>query len=60
MSRIVAVLALLASTLLAEPSVGMKAGDFVADFPLPTIDGKYARVSDFAGKKLVLIHFASW
>jgi len=27
---------------------------------LPTIDGKTAQVSDFAGKKLVLIHFASW
>jgi len=38
----------------------MRAGDFVADFPLPTIDGKTARVSDFAGQKLILIHFASW
>lgn len=30
------------------------------DFVLPTIDGGYARLSDYRGKKVLLIHFASW
>ena len=27
---------------------------------LPLLDGKTARVSDFGGKPIVAIHFASW
>ena len=34
--------------------------DLFPDPELPRIDGKTARISDFAGKKLILIHFASW
>ena len=30
------------------------------DFVLPTLDGGYARLSDYRGKKVLLIHFASW
>ena len=35
-------------------------GSFLPDFAFPTIEGKTARLSDFRGKKVVLIHFASW
>ena len=38
----------------------MKQGDFLLDVNLPTAAGKTARVSGFLGKKLILIHFASW
>lgn len=30
------------------------------DFVLPLLEGKKATLSDFYGKKLLLIHFASW
>jgi len=30
------------------------------DFALPTLDGGFARLSDYRGKKVLLIHFASW
>ena len=30
------------------------------DFVLPTLDGGFARLSDYRGKKVLLIHFASW
>ena len=58
--RSLAVLALLISTVFAGPRVGMKRGDLLLDVKLPTADGKFARVSDFLGKKLIVIHFASW
>ena len=40
--------------------VSIGSADLFPDPELPTIDGQSARISDFAGKKLVLIHFASW
>jgi peroxiredoxin len=30
------------------------------DFALPRLDGTIGRLSDFRGKKVALIHFASW
>ena len=30
------------------------------DFVLPALDGGFARLSDYRGKKVLLIHFASW
>jgi len=36
------------------------AADLVPDPELPLVNGKTAKISDFAGRKLVLIHFASW
>ena len=39
---------------------GMRAGQRHPDFQLPTLDGGLARLSDYRGKKVVLIHFASW
>ena len=41
--------------------VGRREGQFLPDLELPTIDGKQTlRLSDFRGKKLLLIEFASW
>ena len=38
-----------------------KPGEPAADFVLPNIqDGKQLRLSDYRGKKVLLIHFASW
>ena len=30
------------------------------DFVLPALDGGFVRLSDYRGKKVLLIHFASW
>lgn len=30
------------------------------DFVLPALGGGFARLSDYRGKKVLLIHFASW
>ena len=38
----------------------LASADLFPDPELPLVNGKSARISDFAGKKLVLIHFASW
>ena len=35
-------------------------GNALPDLRLPTIDGGTAALSDFRGKKLLLIEFASW
>ena len=40
--------------------VGMKEGQLVPDFVLPTVDGQQLRLSDLRGKKLLLFNFASW
>ncbi len=39
---------------------GMGLGQRHPDFELPILDGEIARLSDYRGKKVVLIHFASW
>ena len=38
----------------------MKVGEVHPDFTLPTVDGDWLRLSDYRGKKVLLIHFASW
>jgi hypothetical protein len=40
------------------PFVG--AGRPLPDLALPDLEGKSARLSDFRGKRLLLIRFASW
>ena len=42
------------------PSVGAKVGEMAVDFLLPTLEGQWGRLSDFRGRKILLIHFASW
>lgn len=42
------------------PKMGTEVGEMYPDFVLPTLDGHWGRLSDFRGKKVLLIHFASW
>ncbi len=56
---------LLAMTLLAGPAAAQfgnpwKLGEPVPDLRLPTIGGDTVALSDFRGKKVLLIEFASW
>lgn len=44
-----------------EPAYRPAIGKMHPDFRLPSIaDGKPLRLSDFRGKKILLLHFASW
>lgn len=43
-----------------ERSMGTDVGMVHPDFRLPTLDGDFGRLSDHRGKKVLLIHFASW
>ncbi len=45
---------------LAKPTLGTKMGQMYPDFLLPNIDGGFGRLSDYRGRKVLLIHFASW
>ena len=42
------------------PRVGTEVGQIYPDFRLPKLDGTFGRLSDYRGKKVLLIHFASW
>ena len=42
------------------PTVGTEVGQIYPDFRLPRLDGTFGRLSDYRGKKVLLIHFASW
>ena len=42
------------------PRIGTDVGQMYPDFLLPTVDGATGRLSDFRGKKVLLLHFASW
>lgn len=42
------------------PPIGTKVGQMYPDFLLPKLDGGMGRLSDYRGKKVLLIHFASW
>ena len=58
-----AVAATSASAVLAAPAqrtIGTKEGQMYPDFLLPNLDGRLGRLSDHRGKKVLLIHFASW
>ena len=43
-----------------SPPIGTKVGEMYPDFLLPSLDGRLGRLSDHRGKKVLLIHFASW
>lgn len=43
-----------------HPIIGTKEGRMYPDFLLPNLDGGFGRLSDHRGKKVLLIHFASW
>ena len=43
-----------------EPTIGTAVGEAYPDFVLPTLEGKDVRLSDYQGRKVLLIHFASW
>lgn len=50
-----------ASDIVAAEAYSPKLGNVHEDFVLPDIaTGKPRRLSDFRGKKVLLIHFASW
>ncbi len=59
---LVLLLACLAGVAQADDTtrVGMKVGQMYPDFLLPKLDGDLGRLSDYRGKKVLLIHFASW
>ena len=42
------------------PAIGLEVGQMYPDFLLPKVDGGLGRLSDYRGKKVLLIHFASW
>lgn len=44
----------------SPPQIGTSVKQMYPDFFLPKLDGGYGRLSDFRGKKVLLIHFASW
>ncbi len=44
----------------ARPTIGTKEGQVYPDFLLPKLGGGFGRLSDHRGKKVLLIHFASW
>ena len=43
-----------------KPTIGTAVGEAYPDFVLPTLEGKDVRLSDYRGRKVLLIHFASW
>ncbi len=43
-----------------KPVTGTKVGQMHPDFLLPNLDGEFGRLSDYRGRKVLLIHFASW
>ncbi len=42
------------------PEIGTVVGKMYPDFRLPKLDGSFGRLSDHRGKKVLLVHFASW
>ena len=42
------------------PAVGSGRGQVYPDFLLPNIEGGFGRLSDFRGKKVLVVNFASW
>lgn len=50
----------LAAFAVDEPQIGLRQKQMYPDFSLPNVDGGFGRLSDYRGKKVLLIHFASW
>jgi hypothetical protein len=42
------------------PAIGTREGQMHPDFALPDLDGNPRRLSDWRGKRVLLLHFASW
>ncbi len=42
------------------PPVGRSKGQMFPDFRLPNLEGGWTRLSDFRGRKVLLVNFASW
>lgn len=42
------------------PPIGTDVGQMYPDFILPALEGEPIRLSDYRGRKTLLIHFASW
>lgn len=40
--------------------MGLTKGRSFPDFLLPNVEGGFGRLSDYRGKKLLVINFASW
>lgn len=58
-----AALSMLAPSMLCAgetPTIGTEVGQMYPDFRLPKLDGTFGRLSDYRGRKVLLIHFASW
>lgn len=43
-----------------KPPVGMKKDQMHPDFLLPNVEGGTGRLSDYRGRKVLLLNFASW
>ncbi len=43
-----------------EPAIGTAVGEAYPDFVFPSLEGKDVRLSDYRGRKVLLINFASW
>ena len=48
------------SEVIVSAEFGWSRGRYVPDVVLPTLDGELKRLSDYRGKKLVVLNFASW
>ncbi len=44
----------------APPVIGTDVGEMYPDFYLPRLDGGFGRLSDYRGRRVLLVHFASW
>ena len=53
-------MSLLVALLLAAPEVGTMRGQVHPDPVLQKVDGGSGRLSDYRGRKVVLVNFASW
>lgn len=42
------------------PRMGTRIGQMYPDFVLSKLDGGFGRLSDYRGRKVLLVNFASW